>query len=170
MATAKKTKEPRRCKVTGNILPPKSNAPPLGNQYALGNNGGRPVEYDKSAIAKKMVDWAKQEDSININKFCAYNDLPSRTFLEWVSADTEFSRAYDLVKTHLAFRREERLNSGELHVKAYDLNATVYDQFTRAEKISMDDMDAERKKKVAEVSTESLSKMLKCSSDQIKQE
>lgn len=125
----------------------------IGNKNAVGNKGGRPQEYDRVLIASKMIEWAKQDDSININKFCAYNDIPSRTMLEWVDSDTEFSRAYDKVKTFLAFRREEKLNNGELHVKAFDLNATVYDRFTRHEKIQLDDLESARKQKEAQAAS-----------------
>lgn len=117
--------------------------------------GGRPQEYDRVAVAEALIEWAKKSDSININKFCAYHDpiIPARTFLSWVESDPEFSRAYDKCKLFLAFRREENLNKGELHVKAYDLNATVYDQFHRKEKITMDDMESARKVKEAKAGT-----------------
>jgi hypothetical protein len=164
-----KEKPVRRCKVTGNILVPKNKGgAPMGNQNAIGNQGGRPSEYDKVAIAERMLEWAKQDDSININKFCAYNDIPARTFLEWVDDDIEFSRAYDKVKTFLGFRREERLNSGELHVKAFDLNATVYDQFNRAEKISMDDMAAARKLKEVETAA-NIHDLMSAKADELEQ-
>lgn len=131
-------------------------AAPKGNQYAVGANNGRPQEYDRLAVAEALIDWAKKDDSININKFCAYHDpiIPSRTFLNWVQEDEVFRRAYDKAKLFLGFRREEKLNKGELHVKAYDFNATVYDQFHRAEKIALDDMESDRKVKQIAAGTE----------------
>lgn len=117
--------------------------------------GGRPQEYDRIAVADALIEWAKKPDSININKFCAYHDpiIPCRTFLSWVESDPEFSRAYDKAKLFLGFRREELLSSGDLHVKAYDFNATVYDQFHRKEKITLDDMESARKVKEAKAGT-----------------
>jgi hypothetical protein len=128
---------------------PKPPVPPKGNQYALGNAGGRPQEYDRVKIAHDLIEWAKKPDSLNLNKFCAYNDpiISPHAMLRWCREDPEFRTAYDKAKTFLGFRREEMLNSGELHVKAFDLNATVYDAFNRAEKIEMDDMVSARKQK-----------------------
>lgn len=129
---------------------------PIGNQNAIGNNGGRPEEFDKVAVAAALIEWAKRDDSINLNKFCAYHDpiINPRSMLRWAHEDVEFCRAYEKAKSFLGFRREEKLSSGELHSKAYDLNATVYDQFHRAEKIALDDMESDRKVKQIAAGTE----------------
>lgn len=131
-------------------------AAPKGNQNAVGNDGGRPEEFDKVAVAEALIEWAKRDDSINLNKFCAYHDpiINPRTILRWANENIEFRRAYEKAKSFLGFRREEKLSSGELHSKAYDLNATVYDQFHRAEKIAIDDMESARKIKEVAAGTE----------------
>lgn len=130
-------------------------AAPKGNQYAVGNEGGRPKEYDRKAIASALIEWAKRDDSINLNKFCAYHDpiISPHAMLRWCREDNEFRTAYEQAKTFLGFRREEKLNNGELHTKAFDLNATVYDAFHRAEKIELDDMESARKVKEAKAGT-----------------
>jgi hypothetical protein len=116
---------------------------------------GRPQEYDRVKIANDLIEWAKRSDSINLNKFCAYNDpiISPHAMLRWCREDDKFRTAYEKAKTFLAFRREEQLSSGELHAKAYDLNATVYDQFHRAEKIELDDLESARKQKEAQAAS-----------------
>jgi hypothetical protein len=95
---------------------------------------GRPKEYDRDAIALALIEWAKQPDSINLNKFCALNGLPPSYLTVWSKDSDNFSHAYEYAKTFIAFRREEMLTADQLHVKAYDLNATTYDYFLKEEK------------------------------------
>jgi hypothetical protein len=95
---------------------------------------GRPREHDRDAIALALVQWAKQPDSINLNKFCALNEIPPSYLSMWSKDCNKFHEAYELAKTFIAYRREEMLNVEMLHVKAYDLNATTYDYFLKEEK------------------------------------
>lgn len=97
---------------------------------------GRPREHDREQIAIDIIEWAKKEDSINVNKFCAYYDpiIPPTNLSIWSSQDDEFRKAYECAKSFLGFRREELLNKNKLHVKAYDLNACTYDLLLRQEK------------------------------------
>jgi hypothetical protein len=129
---------------------------PKGNKFAVGADNGRPQEYDRKKIAIDLIEWSKKDGSINLNKFCAYNDpiISPHAMLRWCREDEDFRTAYEQAKTFLGFRREEMLSSGELHSKAYDLNATVYDAFHRAEKITMDDMESDRKVKQVAAGTE----------------
>lgn len=118
---------------------------------------GRPREHDRSAIAKALIEWAKKPDSINFNKFAAYYEpiFPVSKLRFWAAEDTEFRTAYECAKNFLAFRREEWLNQDKLHVKAFDLNATVYDLQHKEEKMEMLTFDAsihkEDEKKPAQI-------------------
>jgi hypothetical protein len=100
------------------------------------NVGGRPREHNREQVGLDMIEWAKLPGSINLNKFCAYYEpiIPPSKISQWAKEDDGFRRAYEAAKTFIGFRREEMLNKDELHVKAYDLNATVYDQFLKDEK------------------------------------
>lgn len=119
------------------------------NRITMANPIGRPREYDLKKIAADFLKWAATDDAININKFCALNDLTPTQMIRWKDADADFRIAYEKVRTWLAFRREERLSAGKLHVKAYDLNATVYDAFTREEKLAMAKAESEIAKDTA---------------------
>lgn len=109
---------------------------------------GRPQEYNRVKIAEEIIEWAKLPDSINLNKFCAYHDpiIPATTMLNWVREDPDFRKAYECARMFLASRREEWLNGELLHVKAYDLNATVYDQFLKCEKREQAEFESNLKK------------------------
>ncbi len=107
---------------------------------------GRPREYDLKLVAKDLLEWASKDDSINLNKFCAYNDIVPATMLRWKDEDSDFREAYNKAKAFIGFRREEQLSKGKLHVKAYDLNATVYDAFGREEKMAMTKYEADVRK------------------------
>lgn len=101
-------------------------------------NVGRPRERDRDQIALDLMEWAKKEDSLNVNKFCALYDppFPPSKLSQWSKEDEEFRQSYDICKAHLAYRREEKLNSGDLHVKAYDLTAAAYDFIVKEERES----------------------------------
>lgn len=109
---------------------------------------GRPREYDRDQIAKDLIEWAKLPDSINLNKFCALHDpiIPPSYITDWARECKNFSAAYESAKLFLGFRREEMLNSEQLHVKAYDLNATTYDYFLKEEKRKQAEFESSLKK------------------------
>ncbi len=101
-----------------------------------GNPTGRPREHNREQIAIDMIEWARKPDSLNLNKFCAlYNPpIPPSKITHWAKEEEIFRQAYESTKAFIGFRREEKLNSNELHVKAYDLNATTYDHFLKEER------------------------------------
>jgi hypothetical protein len=108
---------------------------------------GRPREYDRDQIGLDMIEWAKKDDSLNLNAFCAIADIAPSQITQWAHACPNFMKAYEKAKAHLGARREECLRTGKLHVKAYDLNASVYDHFTRDEKRSIMQFEADLKAK-----------------------
>lgn len=111
--------------------------------------GGRPREHDRDAIAQQMIEWAKDEESINLNQFCCTLDPPiaPSTIILWTKECSEFRKSYEKTKAFLGYRREQRLNSGKLHVKAFDLNATVYDLFTKEDRRESAEFESELRKK-----------------------
>lgn len=98
--------------------------------------GGRPREHNREQIFADLIEWAKKDDSINVNKFAAYYEppFPVRKLSEWSRENPEFRLSYEIAKNFLAFRREEWLNSEQLHVKSYDLHASVYDLALKEER------------------------------------
>lgn len=95
---------------------------------------GRLRKHDRSQIALDMLDWAKKEDSINLNAFCAMQELTPSKLSQWSKESELFRQAHEISKAHIGARRETWLNTGMLHVKSYDLNASVYDYFLKEEK------------------------------------
>jgi len=126
----------------------------------MANPVGRPREYDLKKVADDLLAWAAKDDSINLNKFCAYNDINPNTMLRWKEENPQFRGAYEQAKAWLGFRREEQLSKGKLHVKAYDLNATVYDAFGREEKLALSKHDSDLKKQEVTYNNEEASKQL----------
>ena len=98
--------------------------------------GGRPRERDRDQIAFELIEWAKQPDSINLNKFCCTREPPLAPSMitNWARECNQFKRAYETAKAFIGARREEKLSRNELHVKAYDLNAPTYDYYLKEEK------------------------------------
>lgn len=95
---------------------------------------GRPREHDREKIAENLLIWAEKGDSINLNKFCAINKITPSKLSNWAKEEEGFRQSYELAKAHLAYRREEHLSFGALHVKAYDICAPAYDYFLKEEK------------------------------------
>lgn len=124
-------------------------AAPKGNKYAVGANNGRLREHDRDEIARKLVEWALQDDSINLCKFCAMNFIVPSKISQWASEEEDFRKAYEFAKACIGARREEMLNNQQLHVKSYDLNAKTYDYFLKKE--HMEQMEYEAKVKAKEL-------------------
>jgi hypothetical protein len=142
---------------------------PIGNKHAVGNKGGRPREYDLEKVASDLTQWANLNSSINLCGFSAEYMIPPSTVIRWASENDVFREAYDLAKCKIAQRRELMLNGGALHVKAFDLNATVYDQYTRDEKRSHAEFESELRQKETEVAHQSLADLAKLPPEQIAQ-
>lgn len=127
---------------------PKGNKLHVGNKYAVGNNGGRPRVHEPLKLADELIEWAKQEDSINLNAFCCTRDplLPYSSYKSILEVSKEFSAAHEIAKQFIAYRRESWLNEERLHVKSYDLNALTYDQFLKEEKRQQCEFEANLRK------------------------
>lgn len=121
---------------------------------------GAPRQWDREKVFEDLIVWSKLSDSINLNGFCALNDLPPSMLIAW-SKDPLFAKSYELAKAHLGARRERMLNEETLHVKAYDLNATNYDTFLKDEKRAQQEYEASLLKAPSTV--------LQMSPDQIRQ-
>jgi len=121
----------------------------------------RPREHDREKIAEDLIDWAKKEDSINLNKFCCTREppiAPSKISI-WASECDKFRKAYEQSKAYIGARREEMLTKGTLHVKAYDLNANTYDYFLKQERREQAKFDSDLSKEVAkQISKEDMSR------------
>lgn len=97
---------------------------------------GRPREHDRESIVLELIEWAKLPDSINLNGFCCTREPPlSPSFItRWAKECAIFRQAYEAAKAFIGIRREIMLSNQTLHVKAYDLNAKVYDHFLKEER------------------------------------
>lgn len=117
---------------------------------------GRPREHDREQIAKDLIEWARKEDSINFNKFCCTREppIPASKLLLWSKECDDFRVAYETAKAFLGCRREEWLSQERLHVKAYDLNANVYDLIAKDEKMSMSAYESSLRKEDEKKPTE----------------
>lgn len=97
------------------------------------NPFGRPREWNLDEVAYDLIEWSKKEDSINLCGFCADYMIPPSHLTRWRDQDDDFRKAFEYAKIQLGSRREKMLNSDMLHVKAYDVNAKVYDHFLKDE-------------------------------------
>ena len=104
---------------------------------------GRPG-HDREEIARKLIEWARKEESRNLNGFCCQLEPPinANMVMNWARECIKFREAYEIAKAFLADRRERLLNEGKMHVKAFDLNASVYDIFTQDEKRSQAEFES----------------------------
>lgn len=87
-------------------IPPR---PPKGNQYALGNNGGRPrtvsLSPDKMIeLGKEMVEWVIKNDPLQI--FQWYSHVKHFTYKQFdVMKDApEFSPYYEQAQNYIALK------------------------------------------------------------------
>ena len=111
---------------------------------------GRPREYDSNVIAEELLEWSKDEESINIAQFCADRGyLPGLIWrLELESED--FSYAYTIARMKLAERRERMMNNNLLNYGAWQRYQRGYDPFLAKDEDDKEDKDAARKKGIVE--------------------
>lgn len=127
----------------------------------LFNTMGRPREHDREKIAQDLIEWAKLETSINLNKFCCTREPPlaPSKITEFARECDNFRLAYEEAKGFIGARREEMLTKGTLHVKAYDLNANTYDYFLKQERRDQAKFEADLNKESAKhISQEDMSR------------
>lgn len=117
---------------------------------------GRPRKHDREKIATELIEWAAQEDSLNLNAFCCTRNPPiaPSKITEWSKECENFREAYEAAKAFVGDRRERYLKEDKLHVKAYDLNARVYDHFLsdnhKSEKRYEKELETELQKGISE--------------------
>lgn len=111
---------------------------------------GRPRIYDAEKIAKELLDWVKDEDSLNFVGFCADKGYLPDLIWRLEKESTDFSNAYTIAKMKLAERRERYLNNDQLNYGAYQRYQHEYDPFLHKAEESMKDRDAARRKGVAD--------------------
>ena len=97
------------------------------------NAFGRPREYDRIDVFTKLVEWAMLPTSINLNAFSGYYGIAPSKLILMSKENDDFRQVYEQVKSIIGARREEKLSTGDLHQRAYDRNAHVYDLYAREE-------------------------------------
>lgn len=114
---------------------------------------GAPRKHNYEEITEKLYEWSALDDSINLCHFCCvYLDPPITPdyFCDMANRDENLSKAYKIARSRIGARRENKLNKGDLHVKAYDLNAPTYDYFMKQEKRAEKQFDHNLKKQEIE--------------------
>lgn len=133
---------------------------PIGNKNALGNNGGRPREYDRVQIAKDFYQWTlDHEDCLTVPHFTVHIPIVSSKMSDWANEDKtgEFCEWYYAGKEQIGLNRlnatliegEGKLDRGIYlkHVGNFDKDKHRYD---RQEKVFDSSLKNEEQAKVAE--------------------
>jgi hypothetical protein len=123
-------------------------AAPKGNQYALGNNGGRPREWDRQEEAKALLEWASQEDALVLRKFAPLRGYPPEYLWEWEQTDQEFSNAIKKARAMIGARREELLIQGKGNASPFHRYAALYDPQLKSHEKEMKQAEIDNKQYV----------------------
>ncbi len=113
-------------------------------------------KYNPAVIAKQLLEWVEDEESINFVGFCClYGYLPS---LIWriEKENQEFSDAYTFAKMKLAERRERMLNENQLNYGAWLRYQRTYDPFLDRDETEREEKEAARKRGVVETDHKNL--------------
>lgn len=111
---------------------------------------GRPREYDPLIVAKQILEWSADENSINIAQFCALNGYVPMLLWRLERENDDFNYAYTIAKLRLAERRERLLNSNELNYGSFQRYQSCYDPFLDKFEEDKLDKEATRKKGIAQ--------------------
>ncbi len=131
---------------------------------------GRPREHNRMQIARDLIEWARLEDSINLNKFVALHvnpPMPVTNLSKWAKEDDEFRQAYETAKAFIAFRREEFTSNDMLHIKCFDIAVLAYDGVIREQRREEAKYDSDLRKEEAKTFSESDEKKFSALMNQI---
>lgn len=68
--------------------------------------GGRPKEYDRLAVGKEFIQWAKDHpDCLTVPHFTTANGYSTPRLLEWVKEDPQFREYYTQAKEQIGINR-----------------------------------------------------------------
>jgi len=126
---------------------------------------GRPREYDAEKIADELLEWVKDEESINFVQFCADRGYLPGLIWRLDQENEEFSYAYSIAKMKLAERRERFLNAEILNYGAYQRYQSSYDPFLKRHEKDDKDEDAARAKGIAQHDKENFIQLVKMAAD-----
>lgn len=132
---------------------------------------GRPREYDADKIAAELLEWAKDEESINIAQFCADRGYLPGLIWRLEKESEDFSYAYTIARLKLAERRERLMNADLLNYGSWARYQRGYDPFLAKDEDDKEDKDAARKKGIVQAEQMNLYLLAKLAAEgQIKQE
>jgi|SRR6185369_2146044 len=126
---------------------------------------GRPLVYDPEKLAKELLDWSEDDDSINIAQFCADRGYHSGLIWRLEKESEDFERAYEIARLRLAARRERMLNANVLNYGAWQRYQRGYDPFLAKDEDDKEDKDAARRKGIAETEQMNLVMLAKMASE-----
>lgn len=126
---------------------------------------GRPREYDAEKIANELIEWSKDEESINIAQFCADRGYLPGLIWRLEKESDDFSYAYTIARLKLAERRERLMNNNLLNYGAWARYQRGYDPFLAKDEEDKEDKDAARKKGIVETEHMNLFLLAKLAAD-----
>lgn len=88
---------------------------------------GRPSQYDLKAIAKDLVEWAQNPDSLKFTMFAAPRHINLQRFAEWAKKDDDFAEALSLAKQYLDINRFKAAAQEIMPETWYSKNERIYD-------------------------------------------
>lgn len=122
-------------------------------------------QYDPLLMAQELLEWSKDESSINFTGFCAERGYLPGLIWKLDKESPEFSEAYQIAKMRLAERRERLLNSELLNYGAFQRYQKEYDPFLAKHEEDDKDRDAARRKQVAQQEQINLVTLAKLAAD-----
>lgn len=121
-------------------------APPRGNKWAVGNNGGRPCKFNKEEEFKELEKWAKTDDALVFRMFPCSRGYSHDTLENWARENDEFLDIYNVALETVGARRELLLikNTSPSPFQRY---ATYYDKKLRKHEREDKEFDSSLKQK-----------------------
>lgn len=126
---------------------------------------GRPREYDALKIAEELIQWSKDEESINIAQFCADRGYLPELIWRLEKESEDFSYAYTIARLKLAERRERLMNNNLLNYGSWQRYQRGYDPFLAKDEDNKEDKDAERRKGIVNTEQMNLVMLAKLAAD-----
>lgn len=98
------------------------------DRYNLSPLGDHEIEW----IADKLVEWARNEESVTMLGFCAENSISQSSLYDWEKRNLKMREAMSTAKSIVGARREKMALHNKFNAGIVNRTMGVYDDRVRA--------------------------------------
>ncbi len=123
-------------------------APPKGNKYAVGGNGGRPPKYDLQKEALDLLHFSQRDDCLALEDFTYTKEYLAQDLCDFARRSDVFALALKKAKETIGRRREKMVSTGKMNYGVWYRSARLYSKMINWDEEEVKDLEMQRKMKL----------------------